>query len=694
MSEKTDEPLDKNEAAADRKAKILVVDDEQRFRKNLAQRLSMRGYHVEHVGDGEDAIRKVRLTRPDVVILDRKMPKLQGEEVLKEVKKIAPEVQVIMLTGHADIESAAVSGRLDAFAYLQKPCETENLIATIEAACQEKVYAMARYEIPVVKGRSFRAWIWGTYNSRPGIMILGALLFAGIVLMPASDNLLRLVSTPKTGAMSDSIAGYSSFRSMEKGQTIAGYYSHSSKRMVKETGADGKTTERVQTPQETAHKAKVMLGILVVAALFWATGALPIGITALLVGLLMYIFGIFPPDLVAKAYAKDAVIFIMGILALAVGIAKTGLDRRIGLLLLNTSKSIKAFLFMFLPLLAVSASFLSEHALVAFITPILMVVYMAGIRAAGITRDRSLAVVLVLGICFAANQGGPGSPAAGGRNAVMIGILADYGVAPSFGQWMKFGMPFVPVMALVIAAYFFFRFRKKLKVKNLDIAEIVRKESKKIGRMTLQEYITAAVLVAVIVLWITSSDLLGMGGPVLLGLVALAVFRIIGWRDVNKISWDVVALYASACAMGVGLANTGAALWIASGFVNMLPAALSQGDGLCIASSFFSGILTNFMSDGATVSALGPITVPMASISGTHPWMVGLATAFASSFANILIIGTPNNAIAYSLAKDLDTGEQLVSLSDFFKHGLVVTLLAFAVLWGWAILGYWHWIAF
>jgi len=692
MSEETNQPPEKKKDELG--SKILLVDDEDRYRKNLAKRLSMRGYQVQDVGDGEEAIRIVRLTRPDVVILDRKMPKLQGEEVLKEIKKIAPEVQVVMLTGHADISSAAVSGRLDAFAYLQKPCETEELIATIEAACREKVYAMVRHEIPIVKSRSFRAWMWGTHNSRPGIMILGALLFTGLVLMPTPDGLLKLLSTPKTGEMSDAIAGYGNFASMAKGQTIADHYSHSAKRMIKETGPDGHVTKRALTPEETAQKAKVMLGILVLAALFWATGTLPIGITALLVGLLMYIFGVFPPNLVAKAYAKDAVIFIMGVLALAIGIAKTGLDKRIGLLLLGTSKSLTAFLFIFCPLFAVSASFLSEHALVAFIAPILMVVYMAGIRAAKLTKDRSLAVMLVLAVCFAANQGGPGSPAAGGRNAVMIGILDDYGIAPSFGQWVQYGLPFVPVMALVIATYFFFVFRKKIKAKNINVAQIVKKESKKIGRMTWQEYITAAILVTVIVLWITASHILGMGGPVLLGLVALSIFRVIGWRDINRISWDVVALYASACAMGVGLAKTGAALWIASSFVDLLPEVLSSGEGLCVASSLFTGVLTNFMSDGATVSALGPITVPMASVSGTHPWMVGLSTAFASSFANMLIIGTPNNAIAYSLAKDLDTGEQLVTLSDFFKHGTIITLLAFVVLWVWVIFGYWQWMGF
>ena len=138
----------------------------------------------------------------------------------------------------------------------------------------------------------------------------------------------------------------------------------------------------------------------------------------------------------------------------------------------------------------------------------------------------------------------------------------------------------------------------------------------------------------------------------------------------------------------------GGALWLADAFVTALPESMSSGTGLCIASSLFTGVLTNFMSDGATVSAIGPITVPMASISGTHPWAVGFATAFASSFANALIIGTPNNAIAYSLAKDSETGEQLVSLGDFFKHGVVITVLSLLVLWGWAFMGYWKWIGF
>jgi sodium-dependent dicarboxylate transporter 2/3/5 len=162
----------------------------------------------------------------------------------------------------------------------------------------------------------------------------------------------------------------------------------------------------------------------------------------------------------------------------------------------------------------------------------------------------------------------------------------------------------------------------------------------------------------------------------------------------QNIHWEVVFLYAGATAIGAGLASTGAALYLADAFVAVLPDAMQTGSGLAIASSLFTGLATNFMSDGATVAAIGPVTVPMATVAGVHPWMVGLATAFASSFAHMLIIGTPSNALAYAMAKDPSTGEQLVTLGDFFKHGFFVLLISFVVLWGWAILGYWAWLGF
>jgi len=668
---------------------VLLIDDEDHFRKALSRQLSNRGFTVMDTESGEDAIKIVRHKNPEVVILDQKMPGMDGIQTLKELKKIRPEVQVIMHTGHGSTESARVTGRHGVFYYLEKPSELDELIKVIKAAGKERINALARHEIPRVEKSGLKEWLIGAQSARPGVIMLGAILFTIIALMPVPDQLKTILTEKKTGDPGESISGYFEYRKMEKGQTIAAYYSEKAGLYKETESSDGKTIKIPLTAESTAFRAMIMVGVLVVAALFWATGAIPIGVTALLVGVFMYFFGVLPPSQVAQAYAKDSVIFIFGVLAFAAAISKTGLDRRIGILLLGTSTSLRRFAIIFAPLLSVTAAFLSEHALVAFLAPILMLVYMGAIKTAGIKQDKGLIVMLLLTLTFCANIGGPGSPAAGGRNAVMLGIFSDYGIDISFGQWVKMGLPFVPVMSLTIACYFLLVFRKKVKIKSVNIAAMVRRESEKIGKMTTDEYKAGGVLILLIVLWTTFSSRFGMGGPVILCLVLLNILGILRWKDINSIHWDVVALYAAASAMGYGLACTGAALWLANGFVSLLPEFLKSGEGLCFSTSFITGILTNFMSDGATVAAVGPITVPMATLSGTSPVMVGLATAFASSFAHLLIIGTPNNAIVYSMAKDPETGEQLLTMKDFLIHGSVVFLLSITVLWVWVFLGYW-----
>ena len=681
--------------------RLLLVDDEERFRSSLARRLRKRGHDVVEVDNGQDAVKAVRHDRTiDVVVLDLKMPRMDGRQTLKEIKEFRPALQVVMLTGHGSLESAKETGALDAFRYLEKPCDVEELTRVVEEARQEGVYARARLE---VHGREDApsAWRWlvGSHNSRPLFILLGAALFSALVLAPVPARLVELVSAPKTMRTSpdqplDPHFGYADYRRLEAGESVATYYARRYKLYTTETAADGGVVKRPLTVEQVGSRAKVMLAILLVSALFWATGAVPVAVAAMIVGVGMYFLDVLKPDDIAAAYAKDAVIFIFGVLALSKAITKTGLDRRIGLLLLAPARNVPLLLCVFLPLFSVTCSFVSEHALVAFTMPLFVMVYASATRAAGIKRDRALMVMFALAVCYAANSGGPGSPAAGGRNAIMVGILADYGVAPTFGQWVRYGLPLVPVMSLAVGLYFLVAVWPKTQLRKVNVAHLVRQASDRIGPMTRDEYLTAAVLLLVVVLWITGSDRFGMGGPVLLGLLLLNVLRVLSWRDMASIHWEVVLLYAGASAIGKGLAVTGGALYLADGFVSLLPGWASGGSGLAIASSLFAGLVTNFMSDGATVAAIGPITVPMAAISGVHPWMVGYATAFSSSFAHMLIIGTPSNALAFAMAKDPTTGEQLVTLGDFFRHGAVILVISFAVLWGWAILGYWTWLGF
>ena len=123
----------------DKKLKVLLIDDEDRFRENLAKQLGLRGFDVLDASNGEDAIKIVRHDNPEVVVLDQKMPGMDGIQTLKELKKIRPEVQIIMHTGHGSIESARLTGKFDVFSYLEKPCDLSELIKVIRKAGKEQV---------------------------------------------------------------------------------------------------------------------------------------------------------------------------------------------------------------------------------------------------------------------------------------------------------------------------------------------------------------------------------------------------------------------------------------------------------------------------------------------------------------------------------------------------------------------------
>ncbi len=544
---------------------------------------------------------------------------------------------------------------------------------------------------PILADLEDRAWSW---KNRPGykpvLFIIAALVFTFAVMMPPTQGMLEMVQT-------ENPSGYSLVQGAKtitdtvnkKLRPEAFKADKNATASASEEGGHGKI-KPLLTAYQVAQMAKLTVCILFLAAFLWGTESLPIGATDILVGVLLYLFAILPINDISRAYMTDAVFFIFGILAVAVGVAKTGLDKRIGLILLSRIKSAKAFAFVFMPLLAVSASFLSEHALVALLIPVLMGIYKVTCKMHGVKKDRALAIFLLLGVCFAANHGGPGSPAAGGRNAIMVGYLADYGMPITFLEWMKTGMPFVPIMSWVIGLYMYLALKPKFLVKNVNPSEVVKREVQDMPKFGGQELAMAVILVLLVAAWVIIGEHAGLGGPTLYAVMAMFLFRILRWDDIqNGVAFDVVGLYAAACAMGVALKFTGGALWLASSFVNVLPEFLTKGDGLIIGVSLLTGTMTNFMSDGATVAALGPIVLPMATLANVSVWKVGLITSFSSSFANFLVVGTPNNAICFGMGKDPETGERLLDVMDFVKYGLPVTILAWLVLWFWTVFGYW-----
>ena len=115
--------------------RVLLVDDEEQFVYNMSRILKVRGFEVATATDGHKAMNTIKYGGGfDVVVLDIKMPGMDGIEALKEIKKWAPDTEVIMLTGHASLSTGAQAIRRGAYDFLMKPCDIEDLVEKIREA--------------------------------------------------------------------------------------------------------------------------------------------------------------------------------------------------------------------------------------------------------------------------------------------------------------------------------------------------------------------------------------------------------------------------------------------------------------------------------------------------------------------------------------------------------------------------------
>ncbi len=120
--------------------KILIVEDEAAIRRVLVKILSEENdtYSVEEAGDGLEGIEKIKKEDYDLILCDIKMPKMDGVEVLEAVKKIKPEIPIVMISGHGDLDTAVNTMRLGAFDYISKPPDLNRLLNTVRNALDRK----------------------------------------------------------------------------------------------------------------------------------------------------------------------------------------------------------------------------------------------------------------------------------------------------------------------------------------------------------------------------------------------------------------------------------------------------------------------------------------------------------------------------------------------------------------------------
>ena len=119
--------------------RVLLVDDEGEFVETLAKRMKARGLDVQTAETGEAAVEKVEGREYDVVVLDLAMPGIDGIETLKRVRRLNPDIQVILLSGHGTVSKSVEAMKLGAVDFLEKPANFQDLLSRVKDASEKKM---------------------------------------------------------------------------------------------------------------------------------------------------------------------------------------------------------------------------------------------------------------------------------------------------------------------------------------------------------------------------------------------------------------------------------------------------------------------------------------------------------------------------------------------------------------------------
>jgi len=422
--------------------------------------------------------------------------------------------------------------------------------------------------------------------------------------------------------------------------------------------------------------AKRFLAILVVLIFLFVIEPIPLEITAICIGVFLVVMGIATPKDAWAPYMHPVVIFIMCCLIFAIALDEAGLTKRLGYFIIKKAgNNVTRFTFIISIGLGWASGVMHDAAACA----IGIVTMLPMMRAAGIEPNSRTAKFMMLSLPFACSCGGMGTLIGGGRCMVSAAFLKEYtGIEITFFEWIMYAMPaaLVTVPAAVGIVYLVFRPNPKYKLPTFD---------EEIGPWKPMELKTLAIIGLTFSMWLTKG-LHGIDYSItgMLGVTALVLFGVLKWEHINdNLEWGTALfIFGGGISLGLAMGYSGAADYFANLFFPLI-----QGKGwlvLFIGMGVFGALVTNAMANVAAAALILPIVIPMAQMEGIDPTILALGLGMATSFALLLVIGCPPNAIAYSY--------RYFKASDLTKVGLVATpillgiLVVVASVW-WGILG-------
>jgi len=446
--------------------------------------------------------------------------------------------------------------------------------------------------------------------------------------------------------------------------------------LVNQCQKNGLKSVTVDYVDGLSPKAKRFLAMLSVLIFLFVVEPIPLEITAICIGVFLVVMGITDVKNAWAPYMHPVVVFIMCCLIFACALEKVGLTKRLGhYIVKKAGDSVVRFTFIIAIGLGLSSSFMHDAAACA----IGIVTMLPLMRAVGIDPNTNTAKFMMLSLPFACSCGGMGSLIGGGRCMVSAAFLKEFtGIEISFIDWIIYCMPLaiITVPLAVFMVYIVYRPDPSFKLPSFD------EESDPWSAM---EKTTLIIICIAFLLWLTKGfhglhySITGM-----LAVTALVLTGILKWEDIHtNLEWGTALfIFGGGISLGLAMGYSGAANYFANLFFPLV-----KGGGwllLFVGVAVFGALVTNAMANVAAAALILPIVLPMAQLEGVNPAVLALCLGTATSFAMLLVIGCPPNAIAYSFRyfKSLD----LTKAGLCVMPVLLLVLVLSVSIW-WKILG-------
>ncbi len=449
------------------------------------------------------------------------------------------------------------------------------------------------------------------------------------------------------------------------------------------------------TPAEMSPEAQKVLASTLWIACWWVTEAIPIPVTSLMPIILFPLTGALSVANATAPYANHNVFLFLGGFTIAVCMQRWNLHRRIALhiiYIMGTSPSrlilgfmvATAFLSMWISNTATSMMMVPIG--LAVILQVAKIISRQNIEGIDVRQGRfNFGTCLMLSIAYAASIGGMATLIGTPPNIIFAGVVEEmFGVTISFARWFSYGLP-ISTVFLLIAWQYMVKFAYPPRLKEIPGGrDVVNDELKNLGAFSREEKAIAAVFLFVALAWLSRSFLLEEIFPEIndaaIAIVGAVITFLIpvnlkegrflnNWSTAVKLPWGILLLFGGGLSLAGAFSETGLAKWI-----GMRLSAIEELPMILIMFAVVAMViyLTEFTSNTATTSMMMPIMAAMASAMFIHPYALMITATTATSFAFMLPVATPPNAVIF--------GSGYVSIPQMVRAGFLLNILGVIII--------------